>query len=185
MVQELVGMGAFYYTLEPDIYRNIAQEFQHVAPILDVGCGDGRLVNFLAVKLGKRVFGVDISDSRFEKAKKEAELKDISHLVEYVKTEAGHLDMFRNRFFGGIVSVYTLHEFDEPLAALREMRRVLKTGGKSVIVDFIKGGEAEKLWGERYYTPAEIRSMFEDAGFREARTSFLYEDVVLISSKKG
>lgn len=177
-------MGASYYRLEPDIYRKIAQEFQHAAPILDVGCGGGRLVNFLALKLGKKVFGVDVSDASFEKARREAKLKNISSLVEYAKTDASHLDMFWDEFFGGVVSVYTLHEFDEPLAALREMRRVLKNGGKLVIVDFIRGGEAERLWGEKYYKPAEIESMLEHVGFREARTSFLYKDVVLVSAAK-
>ncbi len=180
----MVGIGTFYERLEPDVYEKVAQEFQHAAPILEIGCGDGRLVTFLALKLGKKIFGVDISDVRFERARREAKLENISHLVKYVKTDASHLDMFWDEFFGGVVSVYTLHEFNEPLAALREMRRVLKSGGKLVTVDFIRGGEAERLWGERYYKPAEIESMLEDAGFRGARTSFLYKDVVLVSASK-
>jgi demethylmenaquinone methyltransferase/2-methoxy-6-polyprenyl-1,4-benzoquinol methylase len=173
-----------YDELEPNIYRKIARKIQNVAPILDVGCGDGRLVNFLALKLGKKVFGVDVSDAGFERGRREAKLKNISHLIDYVKTDASHLDMFGDKFLGGVISVYTLHEFEEPSVALREMRRVLKTGGRLVIVDFIRGGEAERLWGERYYKPAEIESMLEDAGFREARTGFLYKDVALVSALK-
>lgn len=173
-----------YDELEPNIYRKIARKIQNVAPILDVGCGDGRLVNFLALKLGKKVFGVDVSDAGFERGRREAKLENISYLVEYVKTDASHLDTFGNERFGGVVSVYTLHEFEEPLVALREIGRVLKTGGKLLIVDFVRGGEAERLWGERYYKPAEIESMLEDADFREARTSFLYKDVALVSALK-
>lgn len=53
-----------------------------------------------------------------------------------------------------------------------------------MIVDFIKGGYAERLWGERYYTPPKIESMLRDAGFKEAKTSFLYKDVILVSALK-
>lgn len=177
-------MGTYYDKLEPDIYEKITQTIQNVTPILDVGCGDGRLVNFLALKLGKKIFGVDISDIGFEEARREAKLKNVSSMVEFVKSDASHLDAFDDKFFGGVVSVYTLHEFEDPLVVLREIRRVLKTGGTVVIVDFIKGGDAERLWGERYYTPSEIKSMLDDAGFKEAKMSFLYKDVVLVSASK-
>ena len=177
-------METQYNKLEPNIYEKIAQTLQHATPILDVGCGDGRLVNFLAMKLRKKIFGVDVSGIGFEKARREAEFENVSRMVEYVKADAIHLDAFRDEFFGGVVGIYTLHEFEGPLVVLREIRRVLKTGGTVVIVDFIKGGDAEKLWGERYYTPAEIESMLKDAGFKEPKMSFLYKDVILISATK-
>jgi ubiquinone/menaquinone biosynthesis C-methylase UbiE len=177
-------METHYNKLEPNIYRKIAQTLQHVTPILDIGCGDGRLVNLLAMKLRKKIFGVDVSGIGFEKAMREAELKNVSRMVKYVKADASHLDAFGDEFFGGVVSVYTLHEFEGPLVVLREIRRVLKTGGTVVIVDFIKGGDAERLWGERYYTSTEIGSMLKDAGFKEPKTSFLYKDVILISATK-
>jgi ubiquinone/menaquinone biosynthesis C-methylase UbiE len=177
-------METCYDKLEPKIYGKIAQTLQRVTPILDVGCGDGRLVNFLALKFGKKIFGVDISDTGFEKARREAKLKNVSSMVEFVKSDASHLDVFGDKFFGGVVSVYTLHEFEDPLVVLKEIRRVLKTGGKVVIVDFIKGGDAERFWGERYYTPAEIKSMLDDTGFKEAKMSFLYKDVILTCALK-
>ena len=177
-------MGTCYSELEPKIYRKIAETIQDATPILDVGCGDGRLVNFLASKLGKKIFGVDVSDIGFEKARREAKLKSISHLVGCVKADASHLDIFESKFFGGIVSVYTLHEFENPVVSLREIRRVSKTDEKVVIVDFVKGGDAERLWSERYYTPIEIKSMLKNTGFKEVKTSFLYNDVVLASASR-
>ena len=177
-------MKTCYDELEPKIYGKIAQTLQRVTPIVDVGCGDGRLVNFLALKLGKKTFGVDISNTGFEEARREAKLKNVSSMVDFVKSDAGHLDVFDDNFFGGVVSVYTLHEFEDPLVVLKEIGRVLKTGGKVVIVDFIKGGDAERLWGERYYTRTEIKFMLKDAGFKEAKVSFLYKDVILISALK-
>lgn len=177
-------METYYDKLEPNICAKIAQTIRHATPILDVGCGDGRLVNFLAMKLRKKIFGVDISDIGFEKAREEAELKNVSSMVKYVKTDGNRLNMFKDEFFGGVVSVYALHEFEYPLAILREIRRVLKTGGTAVIVDFIKGGEAERLWGERYYTPAEVKSMLEVVEFEEVKINFLYKDVILVSASR-
>jgi len=177
-------MGTCYNELEPKIYRKIAETIQDATPILDVGCGDGRLVNFLASKLRKKIFGVDVSDIGFEKARREAKLKNVSHLVGCVKADASNLDIFESKFFGGIVSVYTLHEFKDPVVSLREIRRVSKTDGKVVIVDFVKGGDAERLWGERYYTPVKIKSMLKNTGFKEVKTSFLYRDVVLASASR-
>lgn len=177
-------MKTCYGKLEPNIYAKIVQAIQHATPILDVGCGDGRLVNFLALKLGKKIFGVDVSDAGFNRAMEEAKLKNISRVAKYIKNDGSHLDMFKDEFFGGVVSVYSLHEFENSLAVLMEIRRVLKNDGKTVIVDFIKGGEAEKLWGEKYYTPAEVKSMLEVAGFKKVKTSFLYKDVILVSALK-
>jgi ubiquinone/menaquinone biosynthesis C-methylase UbiE len=177
-------METCYDKLELKIYGKIAQTLQRATPILDIGCGDGRLVNFLALKLGKKIFGVDISDTGFDEARRKAKLKNVSGMVEFVKSNASHLDVFDDEFFGGVVSVYTLHEFEDPLVVLKEIGRVLKSGEKVVIVDFIKGGDAERLWGERYYTPTEIKSMLDDAGFKEVKASFLYKDVVLVSASK-
>ena len=177
-------METCYDKLEPNIYAKIAQTIRHATSILDVGCGNGRLVNFLAMKLKKKIFGVDVSDIGFKKARREAKLKNVSHMVKYIKTDGNHLNMFKDEFFGGVISVYALHEFGDPLAILREIRRVLKTGGTTVIVDFIKGGEAERLWGERYYTPAEVKSMLEVAGFKEVKISFLYKDVILVLASR-
>jgi len=149
-------METHYNELEPNIYGKIAQTLQHVTPILDAGCGDGRLVNFLAMKLEKKIFGVDVSDVGFEKARSDAELRNVSRMVECVKADASHLDAFGDEFFGGVVSVYALHEFEDPLVVLREIKRVLKTGGTVVIVDFVKGGDAEKLWARNTIHPRRL-----------------------------
>ena len=46
------------------------------------------------------------------------------------------------------------------------MRRVLKNGGTLFIADFAEGHEGEKIWGEKYYTPEEIKVMFSKSGFK-------------------
>lgn len=173
-----------YDELEPENYEKIAEAIGDANPILDIGCGEGKLANFMATTLGKQVHGIDISDYKLAKAQEAAEQHGISHLVQFVNANASRLAFLDDTSFAAIVSVYTLHELENPRKALQELRRVLRAGGRLVIVDFTKGGKAERLWAERYYTPQEIESMLREAGFGEVATEFLRDDVVFVSTLK-
>ena len=175
-------MENIYDELKPRIYEKIAQALHGPSstPILDIGCGDGKLVIFLALELKKDVFGVDISDADFRSARREAEQKKVSHLVKFVRADSKNLGIFEDSYFRTVVSVYALHELGDGLAVLKELNRVLKHGGELIIVDFISGGEAERLWGERYYTVEEFKSMLKLSGFKQIEEDFLYKDVIFI-----
>jgi SAM-dependent methyltransferase len=82
-----------------------------------------------------------------------------------VQADSKSLNIFEGDYFGAVVSVYALHEFGDALAVLKELNRVLEPRGKQIIVDFILGGEAERLWGERYYTIEKFKSMLKLSGF--------------------
>lgn len=175
-------MENIYDELKAKIYEKIAQTLRgpSATPILDVGCGDGKLVIFLALELKKEVFGVDISDADFRSAGREAEQKKVSHLVKFVRADSKNLGIFEDSYFRTVVSVYALHELGDGLAVLKELNRVLNPGGELIIVDFISGGEAERLWGERYYTVEEFKSMLKLSGFKQIEEDFLYKDVIFI-----
>lgn len=70
------------------------------------------------------------------------------------------------------VSMYAFHEFEKTIEVIKEVNKVLKPGGKILIIDFIKGSTAEKLWSERYYTPEQIKGLLKEAGFNELETEF-------------
>ncbi len=169
--------------MEPQFYHKIAEAVGKANPILDIGCGEGRLTNFLARTLGSEVCGVDISDLKLTKDRETSDARDVSDLVWFVKGDASQLDFLVNDSFAAIVSIYVLHEFMNPPESLRELRRVLKASGKFIVVDFVKGGEAERLWAERYYTPCEIESMLKEAGFTDIAMEFVYDDVVFVTSR--
>lgn len=175
---------AHYDQLELESYQKIAEAIGEANPILDVGCGDGELVNFLAATMGRQVQGIDVSSTKLVKAREAAKARGISQLVRFIEGDASHLDFLADESFGAVVSVYTLHELDDHHKALKELWRVLRAKGKFVLVDFVKGGKAERLWGERYYTPQEIESMLRGAGFGEVATEFVCDDVVFVSSLK-
>lgn len=173
-----------YGQLELESYQKIAEAIGDANPILDIGCGEGELANFLAARLGKALCGIDISGAKLGKAREAAEARGISQSVRFMEGDASHLDFLADESFGAVVSVYTLHELDDPHKALKELWRVLEAKGKLVVVDFVKGGKAERLWGERYYTPQEMESMLHLAGFSRADIEYVHDDIVFVSSVK-
>ena len=173
-----------YDDLEPRIHKRIAEAVADAAPILDIACGDGRLIGFIASGSDCSTYGVDISISHLTAARRKAETRGILHLVLLAAGDAQKL-CFLDKSFGSLIMLYSLHEFQHPTQALEEARRVLRPGGKFIVVDPIKGGKAETLWNESYYGLEEIESMLTYAGFSELASDFLYDDIVFVSAQKG
>lgn len=178
-----MGEQSVYDDLEPKIHQRIAEAVAGAAPVLDIACGDGRLIGFIASGSGCKTYGVDISVSHLVEAREKAEAQGISHLVLLGAGDAQAL-CFLDESFGSLIMLYSLHEIQHLPQALEEARRVLMPGGKFIVVDPIKGGKAETLWNESYYGLAEIESMLTRAGFSELTSDFLYDDIVFVSAKK-
>jgi ubiquinone/menaquinone biosynthesis C-methylase UbiE len=174
-----------YHRLKPDIFARIGKELKTARRILDVGCGDCQLANFLARNTSNRVVGIDISDDDLEKGRQQADKQGILRLVDCKKVDAHHLEGFESNVFDAAVMVYALHELSKPILVLRQVHRLLKDQGRLLIVDFSKGSRAEQLWGERYFSPAQVKSMLTRANFGESCVSCPYgEDLLLFARAK-
>ena len=58
-----------YNKIEPRLYEMIALKIRPTEHVLDIGCGECKLVNTLAKKIGCKVVGIDIHDWGFAKGK--------------------------------------------------------------------------------------------------------------------
>jgi ubiquinone/menaquinone biosynthesis C-methylase UbiE len=99
--------------------------------ILEVAPGPG----FLSVELAKRGFGVtglDISKTFVDLARNNAESAGV-----HVRFEQGNAAKtpFADRSFDFLVCRAAFKNFADPIGALKEMRRVLKPGGRGLIID--------------------------------------------------
>ena len=107
------------------------------ARILDLCCGTGDL-SFLAEEKalpGSRVTGVDFTLPMLEVAtRRRLETRSRSG---FVQGDALRLP-FPNGAFDAVTVGYGLRNIADPLAALREMRRVLAPQGRVVVLDFGK-----------------------------------------------
>lgn len=99
--------------------------------LLDVGTGPG-IVAFLLAELGHHVTGVDFSESMLAKAVRNNEALGLD--VDFKKGDAENLP-FADGTFDAVVSRYVLWTVSDPNKAIREWKRVLKPGGKAIVID--------------------------------------------------
>jgi len=96
--------------------------------VLDVACGTGTSTAALA-KRGARVVGVDFSAGMIAEARRR------HPDLEFVEGDAQALPFGADEFDSVTVS-FGLRNFADPHAALAEMYRVLKPGGRIVVTEF-------------------------------------------------
>lgn len=150
--------------------------------VLDVACGTGELERLLlSENPQQKITGVDLSEEMVKTAKQK--LSAYPQLV-WKTAKASELP-FDNARFDIIVCASAFHYFDEPLACLKETKRVLKSDGRIVILDWCKD-----YWGcrildlglkvfdpayQRCYTQKELHDLLIKAGWEIRRhTKFRY-----------
>jgi SAM-dependent methyltransferase len=96
--------------------------------VLDYGCGPGHdLVGFGAYSKPSRLAGVDVSASSIREARARLALHGID--AELHRIEPGERLPFEDAAFDHVHSSGVLHHIEDPVAALREIKRVLRPGG--------------------------------------------------------
>ncbi|MFZ2535451.1 class I SAM-dependent methyltransferase [Methanothrix sp.] len=99
--------------------------------ILDVGTGPG-IIAFLLSDLGHNVTAVDFSEGMLTNARNNALVYNLP--VRFEKGDADNLP-FPEGAFDAVVNRYVLWAITKPEKAISEWRRVLKPGGRVVIID--------------------------------------------------
>jgi len=138
---------------------------QPIADLLDVGTGTGRILERLAPRVERGV-GLDLSHEMLELARVRLSSPELRHC------QVRHGDMYNLPFPGAsfdvVVFHMVLHFADNPAAAMAEAARVLKPGGKLVLVDFaphdqefLRDDHAHRRLG---FAEAEMSAWCESAG---------------------
>ncbi|MEO0081573.1 MAG: methyltransferase domain-containing protein [candidate division WOR-3 bacterium] len=112
--------------------RDFAAHLDGCEKVLDIGPGDGwpllRIAPFF-----KAVFGVDPVQRRLDVCQANAEKLGLTN-VTLRKLSATALAEFRDNSFDGVVAASSIEQTPDPYAALREVFRVLRPGGKLRII---------------------------------------------------
>ena len=139
--------------------------------VADLGCGTGYLARAL-VGLCARVIGVDRSSGMLAEARKQ--LASLPPGVE-LDLRRGELDALpiADAECDGALAGMVLHHVAEPQAVLSEMRRILKPGGRAVVLELAPHKEAwmhEEL-GDRQLglDSRDVIRAFRRAGFADVR----------------
>jgi ubiquinone/menaquinone biosynthesis C-methylase UbiE len=161
--------------------QRIASALPPTAQVLEVAPGPG----FLSIELAKRglqVRAVDISKTFVELARRNAAAEGVDARFELGNAAALPVEDASVDF---VVCRAAFKNFTEPVKALAEIKRVLRPGGKALLIDmrrdasmaevkrYVQGLGVSRLnrWFmiKRAYPLAEIRRMSVEAGWAEPR----------------
>lgn len=141
---------------------------------LDIGCGTGWAVGQVAKLVNDQglFYGVDLSPKMIQKAKSNFNSRD--HLF-FTQANAESLPLDSN-FFDIIICTNSFHHYPNPVKALAEMYRLLKSGGKVYILDptadtwitkladkIIKTVEPEHV---KMYSTREFQQLLDGVGLK-------------------
>ena len=106
-----------------------------IQSILDVATGTGELA-ILAYKHihPLEIFGIDISDNMLKIAKEKISKTNMSETIHFLNADCASLP-FSDNHFDAVISAFALRNFENIEQCMSEMHRVLRPGGKVVIID--------------------------------------------------
>ena len=154
-------------------FREKLVALAHLAPgeaILDVGCGTGTLAIAASRQVGPRgtVSGIDASPEMIARAERKARRAGAE--VAFRVASAQNLP-FPDAQFDAVTLTVMLHHLSRKGRedCAREVRRVLKPGGRALVVDF--GGPTRKRKGilahlhrHGHVAPGDLTTLLTDAG---------------------
>jgi ubiquinone/menaquinone biosynthesis C-methylase UbiE len=184
-------VNAFFLGRRAAVFRQLARLSGAKAGdrALDVGCGTGYLTSMLAAEVapGGSVIGLDASAAMVAEASRQRSSAGCTYTVGAAESLE-----FEDAEFDVITSSLMLHHLPPELRvpALREMRRVLRPGGRVLIAEFrpprtrlgrqLVGGFTGPAMKEDQR--AVLPGLFREAGFRDLRAGDLRPWITYMSA---
>ena len=145
------------------------------ASVADLGCGTGQVSAALAPFV-QHVIAVDGSAAMLQAAKRRLQAFDNVELrrgdLETLPIDDGRVD--------AATLMLVLHHVPEPANALKEAARILKSGGKAIVVDMLPHDREHyrQQMGHVWlgFSEAQIARLLEEAGFTQVRVVALAPD---------
>jgi ArsR family transcriptional regulator len=161
-------------------WKSIAEALLRLMPpmvIADLGAGEGAF-SLLLAQHAKKVIAVDTSAKMIEVAREHALRNGVKNVefrlgdMEEVPIKAATVDL--------VWISQSLHHALHPGRALAEANRILRPGGRIVILDLVKHRfeEARELYADEWlgFSESDLESMLEEAGFHDVQTSVVYKE---------
>ncbi|HYR19845.1 MAG TPA: metalloregulator ArsR/SmtB family transcription factor [Myxococcales bacterium] len=141
--------------------------------VADLGCGTGALSVEMA-RWARSVVAIDKSRDALEAARARAG-REGARNVEFVSGDLHKLDVRRR--FDLVVASQSLHFVDDPPRVLSQARKLLKKGGRLLVLELLPHGEewVRDRLGHRWlgFEPAQLGAALEAEGFGNVSTEML------------
>ncbi len=124
----------FGYDTQGSMDSVLAHVLPAPAPLLEFATGKGRFLSLLARHV-PRIVTVELDPVEQRVAMLNAAHAGVLDRVEFRIADGEHLP-WPDHFFGGVVSMNTMHHVANFAAVLRELARVTRPDGRMVISDF-------------------------------------------------
>jgi ArsR family transcriptional regulator len=152
-----------------DINGAITGHLAEVGSAVDLGCGTGELL-WILKKKARHVIGVDSSPKMLDEARKR--FGNGNGGVDLRLGELEHLPLKDGEADLSVISL-ALHHLSDPLAAIREAHRILKTPGTLIIAEFERHEDEtlRKEYGDRWLgiSRYEVEDWLARCGFSTVR----------------
>jgi ubiquinone/menaquinone biosynthesis C-methylase UbiE/DNA-binding transcriptional ArsR family regulator len=145
--------------------------------IADLGAGEGTLSQLLAQR-AKKVIAVDNSEKMVAYGAELAHRHGVSNLeyrlgdIEDPPIERDSVDL--------VFLSQALHHAQNPGRAIKAAHRILKRGGRIVVLDLLEHQfeKASELYADLWqgFSEAALTEMLTDAGFKEVETSIVHRE---------
>ena len=167
--------------IQDETTLRLVVEFSGAGPddtMLDVACGPGIVVCAFA-KVVKHATGLDLTPAMLDRARTLQQEKGLANIA-WQLGEAMPLP-HPDASFSIVTSRFAFHHFLDPLAAIKEMARVCRPGGKVVVVDSAPAPDTADAFNamELVRDPSharampleELKDLYRRAGLPEPRTT--------------
>ena len=144
--------------------------------ILDMATGTGDLA-IEAIHLNPlKIFGIDISSDMIRIGKEKIKKKKLNEIIELIEADSENL-FFEDNKFDAITVGFGVRNFDDLQRGLSEMYRVLKPGGKAVVLEFSKPQNSVIKFFYNFYSTKICPHVGKMISKDKAAYSYLHESV--------
>jgi ubiquinone/menaquinone biosynthesis C-methylase UbiE/biotin operon repressor len=145
--------------------------------IADLGAGEGTFSQLLA-RRSKKVIAIDNSEKMVEYGRELARKHGVKNL-EYRKGDLEDVPI-RDATVDLAFFSQALHHAQHPERAVAEASRILKPGGRIVVLDLLRHSyeEARELYADLWlgFTEVEVTRFLRQAGFKNIETSVVHSE---------
>jgi ubiquinone/menaquinone biosynthesis C-methylase UbiE len=181
----------------PPLAEAFSGRDQRKLRLVDLGCGTGRFLDFVKQVWPRLpVVGVDLSEAYVRHARRHLKRRARTHFV------VGNAEAIPvpDRSCDAVTSIFTLHELppDVRRSVIREAARVLKPGGRLIMVDSLQLGDEPtydailarfpQTYHEPYfesYVSEDFRTIARRCGLTHQRDTKAFVSKVMVFDKKA